>query len=150
MAFLILFSVIACKNNTNGLSKRDSDIMQKYLDEQVMQPYFDGKVFSSYKVFKKEGNYLYIWAYMQEFYKKEGKIETGSGWSVPMVIFFDETPTEVRIKNLFTPKDGDMYTKGIHSHFPEEIQKQVIGFPETQEVIELQNSCKERAEKFFK
>jgi hypothetical protein len=150
MISLFILTIIACNNKSQGLSKRDSEIIQKYLEEQVLQPSFDGKVFSSFKLFKKEDNYIYIWAYMQEYYKKDNKIESGSGWSVPMVIYFFETPSEVRIKNLFTPKDGDMYTKGIHTHFPEEIQKQILGFQGTQEILDLENSCKEEAEKFYK
>ena len=149
-ALISLLAIAACNNKNQGLSERDSEIMQKYLDEQVMQPFFGGKIFSSYKVFKKEDNYIYIWAYMQEYYKKDDKIEPGSGWSVPMVIYFEEKPTEVNIKNLFTPKDGDKYTKGIQTHFPEEIQKQILDFPETQEVIDMQDACKEKAVKFFK
>ena len=150
LAFFCLFTIIACNNKSQGLSKRDSGIMQKYLDEKVLQPSFGGKVFSSYKLFKQEDNFIYIWAYMQEYYKKEGKIEPGSGWSVPMVIYFEETPAEVRMKKLFTPSDGDKYTKGILANFPDDIQKQILDFPESQELKDLQDACKEKAEKFFK
>jgi len=154
LSFCMIFSIISCNNKSQvsgpELSKRSSDILQKYLDEKVIRPLYSGKVFSAFSLFKNEGDTLYIWAYMQEYYKEDNAIKQGSGWSVPMEIIIKETPQEVIIKRLFTPSDGDMYTKGIRNHFPADIQKQILDFPGTPEVKELEKYCEERADKFFK
>jgi len=150
LSFFLIFTIIACSHKNKELSQRDSDILQKYLDEKVIQPINDGKVFSAHKLFKKEDDTLYIWAYMQEYYKKDGKIELGIGWSVPMEISIRDTLSEVTIKKIFIPGDGDRYAKDIKKSFPDDIQQQVLDFPGTPEVKDLGNSCKERAEKFYK
>lgn len=150
LSIFFILTLIACNNETQGLSQRKSDILQKYLDEKVMQPIWGGKVFSSFKLFKEVGDTLYIWAYIQEYYKEEGKVELGTGWSVPMEISIEDTLSEITIKNIFVPGDGDSYEKDIKKNFPSDIRKEVLNFPKTPEIKDLTNACKKRAEVFFK
>jgi hypothetical protein len=150
-----LFSVIlfilsmSCSNSKKDLSQKDDGVVQKYLDEKVMQPSFGGKVFSAFNVLKRESGKLYIWAYMQEYYKKENKIELGTGWSVPMEIDIEETTWGISIKDHFTPGDGEIYSKDILVHFPDDIQKQIFDFSGTPELQKLENACKQRAREYY-
>jgi hypothetical protein len=146
--FFLVFA-IACNTKIKSLSQNDSDAIQKYLDEKVMQPSFGGRVFSAFKLLKQESGKLNIWAYMQEYYRKDGKMEIGSGWSVPMVINIEETSSGIKIKDHFTPGDGDRFSEDIRAHFPGDIQKQIFDFPGTPDMRNLENTSKQRAEKFF-
>jgi len=150
LSILFLLTLASCSSGTHEISQRKSDILQKYLDEKVMQPIWGGKVFSAFKIFEEVGDTLYIWAYIQEYYKEENNIELGTGWSVPMVISIEDTLSEITIKKLFIPGDGDMYEKDIKKNFPGNIQKEVLDFQKTPDIKELTEACKKRAEAFYK
>jgi hypothetical protein len=146
--FLIFLS--ACSTKSITLTQKDSDCVLKYLDENVMLVSTGGKVFSAFKLLKRESGKLYIWAYMQEYYSKDGKMVLGAGWSVPMELDIEETSAGIRIKDHFTPRDGDRFSEDIRVHFPGDIQKQIFGFPGTPDLKSLENACKLRTEGFFK
>lgn len=147
--FLILICIIimtACNNTSTTITAADTDAIQKYLDEKVMTPAFNGKVFSAHKVFKKDTDKIYVWAYMQEYYKKDNKIELGSGWSLPLVLNVEEKDGGLVIKSHVAPGDGNLYFEDIKKIFPSEIQQQVQTFDSSPEISGLQNATKKRAE----
>ena len=146
MAIVLLAAVASCSSrNSAPVPQKEQDAIQKYLDTKVMEPAFGGKIFSAYKVFKKENNKIYIWAYLQEYYKKDGKTEPGSGWSVPLVLNVEENESGLKVISHLAPGDGELYAADIKKLFPKEIQQQIFDFTGTEEMRELENTSKERS-----
>lgn len=125
---------------------RDSTI-EKYLDTQVMQPGFGGRIFSAYKVFSEEDDKVYLWAFVQEYYEKDGKTMIGSGWSVPLVLNIQRNSGKIIITGHKTPRDGELYAQDIKKMFPKNIRTQIFTFPGSDEMQELQRYSAARAKK---
>jgi hypothetical protein len=144
----ILFCLIilnACNNAKTSAPIANTDVIQKYLDEKVMQPSFGGKVFSAHKIFKTENDKIYLWAYLMEYYKKDGKTEQGSGWSVPLVLNTTGSGANLIITSHQAPGDGDMYGEDIKKLFPKDIQQQVFDFSGSPEMPSLEKKSKDRS-----
>lgn len=131
-------------------SQSDNDAIEKYLDEKMMNPEFWGKVFSSYKIFKKTEDKIYLWAYLQEYYKKDNILQKGTGWSVPAVLIIENSDEGLMIISHNVPVDGENYSKDIKSMFPDDIQKKIFDFSGTESIPKLEKTSRERAEKYFK
>jgi len=127
-------------------SSQDGTI-EKYLDTQVMQPGFGGRIFSAFKVFSEEDDKVYLWAFLQEYYEKDGKTMMGSGWSVPLVLEIERNTSEITIKGHKTPRDGELYAHDIKKMFPENIRTQIFAFPGSEEMQELERHSAARAKK---
>ena len=112
-----------------------------------MQPSFGGKIFSAHYVFKSEDGKIYIWAFLQEYYKKSGKTELGSGWSVPMVLSTETHAGVMSIAGHETPHDGSQYGDDIRRLFPKELHQKIFDFSGTDEMRSLEKHSVERAEK---
>jgi hypothetical protein len=146
---VLLFILFSCSKKEQDLTQNESILIQNYLDNKVLKPSFGGKVFSSFKLLKKEKDKLYIWAYISEYYKKDVSIINGTAWSTPMKLYIEQLNNELKIKNHFTPGDGDLYYKDIIVNFPRDIQNQILDFPKNNEVNNLEVIAKNRAEKFY-
>jgi hypothetical protein len=122
-----------------------SDIIEKYLDEKAMTPAYGGKVFSAHKIFKTAGDHIYIWAYLQEYYKKDGQTIEGSGWSVPMVLNTSTLAGVTSIISHEVPGDGEQYNSDIQKLFPQDIRQQINDFSGTAELPQLSAKSAERS-----
>ena len=67
-----------------------------------------------------------MWAYLQEYYIKDGKTVLGSGWSVPLVLNVEKTQDVINIKSHDAPRDGDLYSEDIKRLFPKEVQQALL------------------------
>jgi hypothetical protein len=124
----------------------DPSTIEKYLDEKVMQPSFGGKIFSAHQVLMTDKDKIYIWAYVQEYYKQSGKTELGSGWSVPMVLNIEWKAGLWSITGHETPGDGSQYGDDIRRLFPQELHQKIFDFSGTDDMRSLEKRSVERAE----
>jgi hypothetical protein len=145
----ILFINLSCNHSKTSQLPFNNDDIQKYLDGNVLSPEFGGKVFSAFKIFSSEEDNIYVWAFMQEFYKKDGKIEPGTAWSVPLVINIERINGNVTIKNFTAPRDGELYSEDIKKLFPKELQNNIFDFTSSLEMRELEKTSHDRAEKYY-
>jgi hypothetical protein len=141
---LFLFS---CGGSKTVNTAVDNAVIEKYLDEKVLEPSFGGKIYSSHKVFGTDGDKIFIWAYLQEYYKKEGKCEAGTGWSVPMVLNTSTTNGKLSIISHTVPVDGDMYSSDIKKLFPVAFHQQIFDFTGSSDIKDLEKRSLQRAEK---
>lgn len=153
--FLILavFAMIVSCGNTKtqqSPSQSDNDAIQKYLDEKMMQPGFGGTVFSAYEILKKTDDKIFLWAYLQEYYKKDNKLQQGSGWSVPVALSVENTTDGLKINNHEVPHDGESYANDIKRIFPDDIQQKIFNYSGSSAIQKLEKDSKDRAEKYFK
>jgi len=141
MVVVIMISTIltisGCSHNTTLLTVTETEniLILDYLDQKVFSPNFGGKVFSAYKLLGRETGKLYIWAIIQEYYKKDGILETGTGWSVPLVLNLAESGGNEKISSHISPRDGSLYSKDIEKLFPRNLQKTVLYFPSNSEQV---------------
>ena len=145
--FCILLLVSCGNKKIESIPVADADVIRDYLDVKVMKPEFGGKVFSAHKIFHTDKRNIYLWAYMQEYYKKDEKLESGAGWSVPLVLFVDMSSGKLRIIGHIAPGDGDLYAKDVKQLFPDAVQKQILTFPTSDNARKLEGEALERAQK---
>lgn len=145
--FVLLLTLIAvsCSQKKKQLTVTNVKQIEKYLDTKVMVPAYDGVVLSAHKVLMQDNNTLYVWAYLQEYYKKDGKTMLGSGWSVPLILTLEENADGIMVKNHKYPRDGELYSKDIRELFPSEIQQQILDFPASQDLRKLQEISLKRS-----
>jgi hypothetical protein len=65
---------------------------------------------------------VYVWLYAQEFYEKEGRLEKGTGVSLPLAMYFNNA----ELVALVAPRDGSLYTEDIQKLFPDSIKQQPL------------------------
>lgn len=149
MVLVLFFSFVfvSCNQKTSTPSKKEYEAIEKYLDNNVMETSYNGKIFSSHLIFMKQSDKIYLWAYMQEYYKREGKTHLGSGWSVPLILNIENSAKGIIIIGHKAPCDGELYSKEIKELFPEKIQQQIFEFPGTQEMKKLEEISRKRSEK---
>lgn len=149
MVLVLFFSFVfvSCNQKTSTPSKKENEAIEKYLDNKVMETSYKGKIFSSHLIFMKQSDKIYLWAYMQEYYKREGKILMGSGWSVPLILNIENRSNGIIIISHIAPRDGELYSKDIKELFPEEIRQKIFYFPGTQEMKKLEEMSRKRSEK---
>lgn len=141
---------ISCGNRKDvSLSAKNSEIVQKHLDEELMLPSFGGKVFSSFEVLKITGDEIFLWAYLQEYYQSDNKVELGSGWSVPVALLVDDTGESLVVWSHKIPGDGSKYSSDIKTIFPEDIQQEILDFPGSEKHSKLVAASGQRAERYF-
>lgn len=149
--FSSLAFMLSCGNKEEqSLSQKDTEEIEKYLDEKMMNPEFGGKVFSASEIFETSKDKIYLWAYIQEYYKKDNTLELGTGWSVPAVLSVEFSADGLKILIHKVPCDGENYSNDIRSMFPEDIQQKIFDFSGTEGIPKLEKNSKERAEKYFK
>jgi len=144
-ALVLTLIVASCSQKNNQLTVKDVKQIEKYLDTKVMDPAYDGVVLSAHKVLLKKDNTLYIWAYMQEYYKRDGKTMLGSGWSVPLILTIEPGAFGIVVKSHKYPSDGELYSKEVKELFPREIQQQIFDFPASQDLLKLQEISLKRS-----
>lgn len=145
--FAALFTLltVSCSQKKQHLTLNDVKNIEKYLDTKVMAPAQNGVVLSAHKVLMQKDNTLYVWAYMQEYYKSDGKLMRGSGWSVPMILTIEQSADGIMVKNHKYPGDGELYSKEVRELFPTEIQQQIFDFPASQDLRKLEEILSKRS-----
>lgn len=147
----ILFPMSCCsRNSSQPVSNKDEAAIEAYLDQKVLVPVFGGKVFSAFKVLGTAEGKVYVWAFMQEYYKKDNLLEEGTGWSVPLVLEIEKSSNGIVVKGHKSPGDGTLYEKDVKTLFPKELQQVIFDFPASQSTQELENISKNRAEQWAK
>lgn len=151
---LIAFLAIGGCSNSNlssTVTDTENSMILGYLDFKVMTANFGGKVFSAYKLLGRDSDKLYIWANILEYYKKNGLVEQGSGWSVPLVLNLTKSDDVVSIAGHKSPGDGSLYSKDIKIIFPKELQKTILFFPSNStQVKEVGERLKKRVDEWSK
>ncbi len=150
--YLLLFSfllLVSCLQNQLKLTADDSKQVEKYLDTKIMATSFGGSVFSANKIFTIEKDKIFLWAYLQEYYIKDGKTVLGSGWSVPLVLNVEKTQDGINIKSHDAPRDGDLYSEDIKRLFPKEVQQKIFDFPSTAEIYQLKEISLKRSKTLY-
>ncbi|MEI6123208.1 MAG: hypothetical protein WCQ95_06210 [Bacteroidota bacterium] len=143
---LVVVSLVSCRPKSTSSTQDKNNAIEIYLDSKVMQPSFGGKVFSAHKVLESDKDKFYVWALLQEYYKKDAKTLAGSGWSVPLILNISESQGKLTIVSHVLPRDGDLYGEDIKKLFPKEIQQQVFDFPGSVEMQKLEELSKKRSE----
>ncbi len=141
------FVIVSCQQKTSIPDKNNTDNIEKYLDTKVMETAYNGKVFSAHKVFMEQDNKIYLWAFMQEYYKRDGKTLIGSGWSVPLILNIENSSDGIIVRSHKAPRDGELYSLDIKDLFPEKIRQEIFDFPGTQEMRKLEEISVKRSEK---
>lgn len=149
--FSLLFAIVACnRGGSQTVSAKDDGVIQSYLDQKVLSPLFGGKVFSAHKVLGTAEGKVYVWALLQEYYKKDNKLEMGTGWSVPLVLTVQNGTNGMVVSEHKYPGDGSLFTTDVKSLFPKGLQQEIFDFPSTQNSRDLENQAKIRAEQWAK
>lgn len=146
-ALVLTLMVVSCSQKKRQLTVTDVKQIEKYLDTKVMDRAYNGVVYSAHKVLMQKDNTLYIWAYMQEYYKRDGKTMLGSGWSVPLILTIEPGADGIIVKSHKYPADGELYSKDIKELFPREIQQQIFDFPASQDLRKLQEISLKRSKR---
>lgn len=134
-AVVVLVVVLGYQNliaeNSFSLSNGDQQVINRYLNEQVMDPNFGGEVFSVYEVLQSnhETGEIYIWAFIQEYYESDTGLESGTGMSVPMVLYVEQNEESLEIKSHTLPRDGSYYPEDIKTLFPRRIRSEIHDYP---------------------
>ncbi len=134
-AVVVLVLILGYQNlisgNSFSITNGDQQVINRYLNEQVMDPNFGGEVFSVYEVLQsnQETGEIYIWAFIQEYYESDTGLESGTGMSVPMVLYVDQNGESLEIKSHTFPRDGSYYPEDIKILFPRRIRSKIHDYP---------------------
>ena len=117
-----------------------------YLESATLDPNYGGEVFADYYEFGMDENKLYIWAYICEYYPKNGQLMKGSAKSSPMIIHLSP---DGAITGHWEPKPGSKYTKSIRDKFQKEYEDDVLNFQNQhkEKLVEIRKSTRQRAQK---
>ena len=149
LLLLFVTELQSCKPKTVDINSADDQSIQQYLDNNLLPPVYGGKVFSSHKIFLTETGKIYLWAYMQEYYKKENSVKPGTGWSVPLILHIERNQGALTIKSHTAPMDGERYSMDIKNTYPQQIQNTVFQFPASPELKTLEKTARQRAMIYF-
>jgi hypothetical protein len=147
---MLIFLGACSKDSSQTISNEDNLVIQTYLDQKVLTPIFSGKVFSAHTVLGTDSGKIYVWALLQEYYKKDNAIERGTGWSVPLVLTVEKGSNGTVIVKHQYPGDGAKSAEDVKLLFPKDLQKEIFNFPATQQSRDLENLAKNRAEQWAK
>ncbi|WP_026675295.1 hypothetical protein [Alkalihalobacterium bogoriense] len=126
----------------------NEQIVEKYLSEEVMNPNFGGEIFVAYEILESDKNKgeIYLWALIEEYYKKDEDIETGSGMSVPIVLSVrGHNNDSLEILSHSIPREGS-YPEDIKEMFPKKIQNKILNYSSNHIgdlIEEIENRVKE-------
>ncbi len=123
----------------------DREKTMKYLEEFIIPPKFGGEIFASYHQIGTEGDRVFVWAYVSEYYREDGEIKQGFAKSFPAAL-------TIRGKEVIEhqrPRTG-YYKEDIVAIFPERFKDHILQFQvNNKEVIErMKESTRSRASNF--
>ncbi len=90
------------------------------------QANFGGKMFLAYEKLGQDmtgpKTTVYVWLVTQEYYQKDGLLKEGSGTSLPVALYFENT----KLIAVVAPRDGSAYALDIQKIFPDRIKTMPI------------------------
>ncbi len=87
----------------------------------------------------------YAWIYCQEYtHTPEGKIEEGEGISEPVLFVLERKGDQLKVQDVYQPKEGDKYVTSIKQMFPPKYAQEAINNqPDVQPLVkEVQRKMK--------
>ncbi len=108
-----------------GDAKIGSEKIRSYLKDSVLQSKVQGKIAADYYEFGQDRNSYYMWAYIAEFIKKNGKFKLRRARSGPLVIMVSK---DGAIQGHWEPEPGERYTESIKEKFPHKYHDDVLHF----------------------
>ena len=100
---------------------KNSDLIKTYLAQNIGIKSQSGKVVCAYRAFDSDSlapAALHLFALCQEYYKSDGKIQTGSGLQTPIILKLLWKNGEFQITGYAVPGLGDKYASDTKSMFP--------------------------------
>ena len=157
LAFAV--SLTGCGRESENAKLGDQQI--KSVTEQLtaMDPYdqdeaeyLDVKSFDSVKVYgvgEKDGyTEIYVWDLAGDFVKYKGAAYEISGSSTPLTLITEISGKTIKLVDVKSPEDGDLYADSIEEMFPEKYAKEAIG--EGNELVEkLRKEQNEKIKAFW-
>lgn len=147
LSIIILAGILASVSPAENNSQSGKGIKEKviaYLEDSALEPGFKGEIFADYYKFGWDENNLYIWAYVCEYYKKDGRLKLGNGRSGPMIIALSQKGV---IKDHWQPEPGEEYPESIKDNFPKKFQDDIFNFQsQDKEILDkLKDSVRKKA-----
>jgi hypothetical protein len=132
--------------------------MDEYISKAaLLTPSHDGKIFVAYKLLgdSLEGSTktLYVWAYIQEYYVEDGKLQEGSGMSVPIAIQARLIGKYYLPVSYEIPQDGGQYAVDVKRIFPTEFHDFIFGKDvgeKNDELRKLEKQLQVNAKNYYK
>ncbi len=108
-----------------------------------------GEVFCAHYLYgwdeKPDAVRAYAWIYCQEYtHTPEGKIEEGAGISEPVLFVLERKGDQLKVQDVYQPKEGDKYVASIKQMFPPKYAQEAINNqPDIQPLVkEVQRKMK--------
>jgi hypothetical protein len=102
-----------------------SQSIKTYLNTQVASRGFNGQPYCAYEVLGAEvtdrGYNLYAWALCQEYYRKDNKLELGTGSAFPVALVLQRTGDQFEAISHRQPRDGALYAEDLPNIFPKSV-----------------------------
>jgi hypothetical protein len=102
-----------------------SPAIKTYLNTQVASRGFNGTPHCAYEVLGAEttdrGYNLYAWVLCQEYYRKDNKLELGTGGAFPVALVVQRTGDQFEAISHRQPRDGALYAEDLPMIFPENV-----------------------------
>ncbi|MFP4617073.1 MAG: PspC domain-containing protein [Candidatus Paceibacterota bacterium] len=118
----------------------DKIAVLKYLENNIISENNNGEIFAEYYEFGRNKEHLFIWAYIAEYYHKDGEIRIGTAASLPLVLSLSGDSVEGHRQ----PQDGSHYSSDVKEMFPSRYHDEVLNFQSVHR--ETLNDLKEIAE----
>jgi hypothetical protein len=126
---LPIFICIGCQSEI-GIDRDRADlerfssspIIKDYLTQKVASESYGGKAYCAYEVLDAEksgasGERLYLWAVCQEYYRKNQKLEEGSGSSIPIALTIRTENEKIEVLSHQVPGNGSHYVRDLEAMF---------------------------------
>ena len=134
-----------------------SQEVQDFVGSKLISPSHNGKVFVAYKLLgnKTEDNIrtLYVWAYIQEYYKDGNRLREGTGMSLPIAIQTKLLGKIYLPVSYEIPRDGSDYATDVRRIFPTEYHDFIFGKDideKNAELRKLESQVQTNAKSFYK
>jgi len=145
VAVAVSHVLMGCNDNAPGKMEGDLSSSAKdiaaYLAENLLSPGFGGDVFASYEILGTNAEEVYIWAYAQEFYRRNGILEEGTGISCPVVL----TLQGGIVVGHRLPRDGNLYAQDVRTMFPRRVRDAVTTIHQGQTISKLRSDVERQA-----
>ncbi len=127
LILLPVFVCIGCQGEI-GMNQDKADlgrfaslpVIKDYLERKVAGKGFGGKAYCAYEVLDAENGAserLYLWAFCQEYYRKNQKLEAGTGSSSPVALIIRKKHEKVDVLSHQRPGDGSQYGPSLKAMF---------------------------------
>jgi hypothetical protein len=156
---VILLSAIVCISCQQEIGLNKTEVLiesfsalqsiKDYLQQKVASKGFNGKVYCEYDVLDAEiagvNGKLYLWAFCQEYYRKDQKLEAGTGGSFPVALTIRQENSQVEVISHQKPRDGSLYAADMPVMFSKKALAIISADPkeENKRVARMQNQIKQ-------